>query len=59
MKLLVTEDMLRRIFNGSRAPIETVFAEDYPNISDLPINTVNPYSGIYTTEMIQTASLRL
>ncbi|KAG1854408.1 hypothetical protein C8R48DRAFT_749555 [Suillus tomentosus] len=59
MKLLVAEDMLGHIFNGSGNPIDQgpkVFAEDY---LELMLNSgagypINPYLRIYSEEMIQT-----
>lgn len=45
IKLLVAEDMLGRILNGSGAPIDhgpKVFAEDYLDINGKPLEDFTP-----------------
>ena len=52
--IVLSEDMLGRIFNGSGKPIDDgppIMPEDYMDIMGQPIN---PQSRIYPEEMIQT-----
>lgn len=54
LKMMVSEDILGRVFDGSARSIDNgppIIPDDYVDIQGLPIN---PYTRIYPEEMIQT-----